>query len=52
MPAGGLIFGLAALPNATHLGSYSYRVRRSANLALLEDNARVAGLVATSLAIG
>ena len=35
-PGLGLALGLAALPKATHLGSYSYRVRRSANLALLE----------------
>jgi hypothetical protein len=32
----GLALGLVALPKATHLTSYSYRVRRSSNVALLE----------------
>jgi hypothetical protein len=36
----GLALGLVALPKATHLTSYSYRVRRSSNLALLEGLAR------------
>jgi len=36
----GLALGLVALPKATHLTSYSYRVRRSSNVALLEDLAR------------
>ncbi len=31
----GLLLGLTALPKATHLSSYSYRVRRSANEKLL-----------------
>ncbi len=31
----GLVLGLTALPKATHLSSYSYRVRRTANEALL-----------------
>ena len=35
-PGLGLAAGLVALPKATHLTSYSYRVRRSSNLALLE----------------
>jgi transposase len=39
-PGLGLALGLAALPKATHLTSYSYRVRRSANLALLESLGR------------
>lgn len=36
----GLALGLTALPKATHLTSYSYRVRRQANLALLTELAR------------
>jgi hypothetical protein len=36
----GLALGLVALPKATHLTSYSYRVRRAANVALLEGLAR------------
>ena len=36
----GLALGLIALPKATHLTSYSYRVRRSSNIALLEGLAR------------
>ena len=39
-PGLGLALGLVALPKATHLTSYSYRVRRSANLALLEGLGR------------
>jgi hypothetical protein len=39
-PGLGLAVGLSALPKATHLTSYSYRVRRSSNLALLEALAR------------
>src|SRR6266508_5335140 len=39
-PALGLLLGLVALPKATHLTSYSYRVRRSSNVALLEALAR------------
>lgn len=35
-PGLGLALGLVALPKATHLTSYSYRVRRSSNVALLE----------------
>jgi hypothetical protein len=35
-PGLGLALGLVALPKATHLTSYSYRVRRTANVALLE----------------
>ncbi|MCA1698216.1 MAG: hypothetical protein LC790_04650 [Actinobacteria bacterium] len=34
-PALGLLLGLTALPKATHLTSYSYRVRRASNEALL-----------------
>ena len=34
-PGLGLLLGLTALPKATHLTSYSYRVRRAANEALL-----------------
>lgn len=34
-PGLGLAVGLTALPKATHLGTYSYRVRRAANEALL-----------------
>ena len=36
----GLALGLVALPKATHLTSYSYRVRRSSNIALLEGLSR------------
>src|SRR5487761_1350259 len=39
-PGLGLALGLAALPKATHLTSYSYRVKRSSNVALLEGLAR------------
>jgi transposase len=39
-PGLGLMLGLVALPKATHLTSYSYRVKRSSNLALLEGLAR------------
>lgn len=39
-PGLGLTLGLVALPKATHLTSYSYRVRRKANLALLTELAR------------
>jgi len=39
-PGLGLAAGLVALPKATHLTSYSYRVRRSSNVALLEGLAR------------
>src|SRR5664280_2008532 len=39
-PGLGLALGLLALPKATHLTSYSYRVRRASNLALLEGLGR------------
>ncbi|MBI3256342.1 MAG: hypothetical protein HYZ59_00990 [Actinobacteria bacterium] len=39
-PGLGLALGLVALPKATHLTSYSYRVRRASNVALLEGLAR------------
>src|SRR5271169_2340154 len=39
-PGLGLVLGLVALPKATHLTSYSYRVRRSSNVALLEELSR------------
>lgn len=39
-PGIGLALGLVALPKATHLTSYSYRVRRSSNVALLEGLSR------------
>ncbi len=39
-PGLGLALGLAALPKATHLTSYSYRVRRDSNVALLEALSR------------
>lgn len=39
-PGLGLLLGLTALPKATHLTSYSYRVKRSANLAFLEALSR------------
>jgi transposase len=41
-PGLGLALGLSAIPKATHLTSYSYRVRRSSNVALLEALARQA----------
>ena len=39
-PGLGLAIGLTAIPKATHLTSYSYRVERSSNVALLEALAR------------
>ncbi|MGH9030363.1 MAG: hypothetical protein ACRDV4_12215, partial [Acidimicrobiales bacterium] len=39
-PGLGLLLGLSAVPKATHLTSYSYRVKRSANLAFLEALSR------------
>jgi hypothetical protein len=39
-PGLGLAVGLTAIPKATHLTSYSYRVKRSSNVALLEALAR------------
>lgn len=39
-PGLGLAAGLVALPKATHLTGYSYRVRRSSNVALLEGLGR------------
>ncbi len=39
-PGLGLVLGLVALPKATHLTSYSYRVKRTSNLRLLEGLAR------------
>ena len=39
-PGLGLALGLLALPKATHLTSYSYRVRRASNVALLEGLGR------------
>jgi len=49
-PGLGLAVGLTALPKATHLGTYSYRVRRASNEALL---AGLAGrLVELGLATG
>ena len=44
-PGLGLAVGLSAVPKATHLTSYSYRVRRSSNVALLEALARQARAV-------
>ncbi len=41
-PGLGLALGLSAIPKATHLTSYSYRVRRSSNVAFLEALARQA----------
>ncbi|MCA1680336.1 MAG: hypothetical protein LC777_15980 [Actinobacteria bacterium] len=38
-PGLGLLLGLTALPKATHLGSYSYRVRRQSNERLLAATA-------------
>src|SRR6266545_419086 len=39
-PALGLLLGLTALPKATHLSSYSYRVRRASNERLLAGTTR------------
>ena len=39
-PALGLLLGLTALPKATHLSSYSYRVRRQSNERLLAGATR------------
>ena len=39
-PGLGLALGLVAIPKATHLTSYSYRARRSSNVALLEGLSR------------
>ncbi|MDA8071324.1 MAG: hypothetical protein M0Z40_11855 [Actinomycetota bacterium] len=39
-PGLGLLLGLSALPKATHLTSYSYRVKRSSNVSFLENLAR------------
>jgi len=39
-PGLGLFLGLSALPKATHLTSYSYRVRRTSNVSFLESLAR------------
>ncbi len=39
-PGLGLLLALTALPKATHLTSYSYRVKRQANVALLEATSR------------
>ena len=39
-PALGLLLGLTALPKATHLSSYSYRVRRQSNARLLAGATR------------
>jgi transposase len=39
-PGLGLVLGLSALPKATHLTSYSYRVKRSSNVSFLESLAR------------
>jgi transposase len=39
-PGLGLAVGLTAIPKATHLTSYSYRVKRSSNVALLENLGR------------
>jgi len=39
-PGLGLALGLGALPKATHLTSYSHRVRRASNVALLESLGR------------
>jgi transposase len=39
-PGLGIALGLVALPKATHLTSYSYRVRRASNVTLLEGLAR------------
>ncbi|MEA2705062.1 MAG: hypothetical protein QOD63_3007 [Actinomycetota bacterium] len=39
-PGLGLALGLVALPKATHLTSYSYRARRSSNVAMLEGLGR------------
>jgi transposase len=39
-PGLGLLLGLTAVPKATHLTSYSYRVKRSSNVSFLEGLAR------------
>jgi transposase len=39
-PGLGLLLGLSALPKATHLTSYSYRVKRTSNVSFLESLAR------------
>jgi len=39
-PGLGLALGLVAIPKATHLTSYSYRVKRASNVALLEALSR------------
>jgi len=39
-PGLGLFLGLSALPKATHLTSYSYRVKRTSNVSFLENLAR------------
>ena len=44
-PGLGLLLGLSAQPTATHLTSYSYRVKRSSNVAFLEALARRASEV-------
>ena len=44
-PGLGLLLGLSALPKATHLTSYSYRVKRSSNVSFLESLARRASEV-------
>jgi hypothetical protein len=49
-PGLGLAVGLTALPKATHLGTYSYRVRRAANEALLAGLTR--RLIELGLATG
>jgi hypothetical protein len=49
-PGLGLAAGLTALPKATHLGTYSHRVRREANEALLAGLAR--RLIELGLATG
>ncbi len=41
-PGLGLALGLVALPKATHLSSYSYRVRRESNEAMLAEVAKAA----------
>jgi transposase len=39
-PGLGLLLGLSALPKATHLTSYSYRVKRTCNVSFLESLAK------------
>ena len=39
-PGLGLLLGLSALPKATHLTGYSYRVKRTSNLSFLESMAK------------